>query len=125
MVLSPFPFIPLAMFFGVPSIIIIIPLRAKQKQVGGCKFKCKKKSVYLVHGVKEFACLSVTNFDLNYLRTGEIEWAEIFGGISLSKRVVPNFFFSAGGQYGLGRHSYYPVFRCLVFRWLLYFLFLP
>ena len=25
-----------------------------------------------VYGVKEFVCLSVMNFDLNYLRTGEI-----------------------------------------------------
>ena len=35
-----------------------------------------------VYGVKEFVCLSiclsVVKFDLNYLRTGEIEWAEIF-----------------------------------------------
>ena len=23
-------------------------------------------------------CLSVTNFDINYIRTGEIEWDEIF-----------------------------------------------
>ena len=30
-------------------------------------------------------CLSVTNFDLNYFRTDEIEWAEIFWGMSLSK----------------------------------------
>ena len=28
--------------------------------------------------VKEYVCLSVTNFDLNYLRTGKIERAEIF-----------------------------------------------
>ena len=31
-----------------------------------------------LYGVIEFVCLSLTNFDLNYLRTGEIEWAEIF-----------------------------------------------
>ena len=47
-----------------------------------------------VHGVKELVCLSVMNFDLNYLRTGKIGWADIFWGISLSKRVVPNFFFT-------------------------------
>ena len=29
-------------------------------------------------------CLSVVKFDLNYLRTGGIEWAEIFFRISLS-----------------------------------------
>ena len=56
-----------------------------------------------VYGVKEFFCLSVTNFDLKYLRTGKIEWVEIFFCISLSKSVVPNFFFSARGWYGLGR----------------------
>ena len=48
-------------------------------------------------------CLSVTNFDLNYLRPGEIEWAEIFLRISLSKSLIHNFFFLAGGRYGLGR----------------------
>ena len=30
-------------------------------------------------------CLSITHFDLNSLRTGEIEWAEIFLGMSLSR----------------------------------------
>ena len=49
-------------------------------------------------------CLSVTNFNLNYVRTGKIEWAEKFLGTSLSKGDVPTFFvFSAGGRYGLGR----------------------
>ena len=38
-----------------------------------------------VNGVKEFFCLSVANFDLIYLRTGEIEWAAILFRISLSK----------------------------------------
>ena len=32
----------------------------------------KNLSPPLVYGVKEFVRLSVTNFDLNYLRTGEI-----------------------------------------------------
>ena len=36
-------------------------------------------------GVKEFVCLSVClsviNFDPNYLRTGRTEWAEIFLGL--------------------------------------------
>ena len=31
-----------------------------------------------IYGVKEFVCLSVANFDLNYVRTGEIDRAEIF-----------------------------------------------
>ena len=42
-----------------------------------------------VYGVKEFVCLSVTNFELNYLRTGEIESAQKFFWISLSKSVFP------------------------------------
>ena len=37
----------------------------------------EKKSNIPVYGVKEFVCLSVTNFDPNYL-TGRTEWAEIF-----------------------------------------------
>ena len=31
-----------------------------------------------IYGVKEFVCLSVMNFVLNYLITCEIEWAEIW-----------------------------------------------
>ena len=31
-----------------------------------------------VYGVKESVCLSVTNFELNYLWTGRIEWSEFF-----------------------------------------------
>ena len=50
-----------------------------------------------VYGVKEFVFLSVTNFDLNYLRTGKIEWAKILFRISLSKRVVQKIFFSRQG----------------------------
>ena len=46
-----------------------------------------------LYGVKEFVCLSVTNFDLNYLRTGKIEWAEIF----LTKN-LPNLVLFAGGM---------------------------
>ena len=29
-----------------------------------------------VNGIKEFVCLSVTNFDPNYLRTGKTKWAK-------------------------------------------------
>ena len=29
-----------------------------------------------VYGVKEFVCLSVGNFDPNYLKTGKTEWAK-------------------------------------------------
>ena len=36
-------------------------------------------------------CLSLAKFDLNYLRTGEIEWAEIFLDIFV-KKCCPNFF---------------------------------
>ena len=44
-------------------------------------------------------CLSVMNFDLNYLRTGEIGWAEIFYRISLIfvKKSGPKFFFLGRG----------------------------
>ena len=35
-----------------------------------------------LYGVKEFVCLSFTNFDPNYLGTGRTEWAE---RISLAK----------------------------------------
>ena len=31
-----------------------------------------------IYGVKEFVCLSVTNFDPNYLVTGRTEWAVIY-----------------------------------------------
>ena len=45
-----------------------------------------------VCGVKEFVCLfvclSVTNFDLNYLQTGEIEWTEIIWGVFFSPIVA-------------------------------------
>ena len=40
----------------------------------------RKKPHAPVYGVKEFVCLSVTNFDPNYLGTGRTEWAEIFLG---------------------------------------------
>ena len=46
-------------------------------------------------------CLSVTNFDLNYIRTGEIEWAEIFFWISLSKRVIPGMAWAEGQKANL------------------------
>ena len=36
-------------------------------------FTGRKNTHTPVYGVKELVCLSVTNFDLNYLRTGEIE----------------------------------------------------
>ena len=38
----------------------------------------ERKNPQTVYGVKEFVCLSVTNFDPNYLGTGRTEWAEIF-----------------------------------------------
>ena len=45
-----------------------------------------------VYGVKEFVCLSVTNFDPNYL-TGRTEWAEIFkdnfGWTKILKKFIP------------------------------------
>ena len=58
----------------------------------------KKKTTHTpVYGVKEFVGLSVTNFELNYLRTGKIEWAEIFLGTSVSKSNIPKFMFSRQG----------------------------
>ena len=32
-----------------------------------------------IYGVREFVCLSVKNFDPNYLRTGKTEWAKKIG----------------------------------------------
>ena len=54
--------------------------------------KKKKKKKFVCLSV----CLSVAKFDLNYLRTGEIEWADIFFRISLSKSHIPNFFSRQG-----------------------------
>ena len=33
-----------------------------------------------MYGVKEFVCLSVTNFDTNFRGTGQTEWTEIYLG---------------------------------------------
>ena len=55
----------------------LIPLRAKQ--VGGRKFNWKKKSTK--ECVRLSVCLSITNFDPNYLRTGKTEWTEFFQDI--------------------------------------------
>ena len=38
-------------------------------------------------------CRFLMSFDLNYLRTGEVECAKKFWGISMSKSIVPNFVF--------------------------------
>ena len=36
-----------------------------------------RKNLYTpVYGVKEFVCLSVVNFEPNYLRTGRTQWAK-------------------------------------------------
>ena len=52
--------------------------------------------------------MSVAKFDLNYLRTGEIESAEIFFRMSLLKSVVP-IFLSCQGQRGRGpKNQNYP-----------------
>ena len=45
----------------------------------------RKNSNAPVYSFKEFFCLSVTNFDPNYNRTGRTEWAEIFLRTSLAK----------------------------------------
>ena len=58
----------------------IIP--SERSKWGGIKLNLKKNPHTPVYGFKEFDCLSVSlsvaKFDLNYLRTGEIEWPEIF-----------------------------------------------
>ena len=41
----------------------------------------RKKMHNPVYDVKEFDCLSITNFDPNYLRTGKTEWTEFFKDI--------------------------------------------
>ena len=38
-------------------------------------------------GVKEFVCLSVTNFDSNDLRTGKTEWAEIMQNLCVFLKI--------------------------------------
>ena len=41
----------------------------ERSELGGYKFNLKKKYTHTpVYGIKEFVCLSVANFDLNYLR---------------------------------------------------------
>ena len=55
-------------------------------------------------------CLPVMNFDLNHLQPGKIEWADIFGGISLPKRVVPNFFLLSRGPIWPGQGAKKPSF---------------
>ena len=63
-------------------------------ELGGRKFSLKKKYTHTCIWCQRIClsvCLSVTNFDLNYFRTGEIEWAKIFWGISLSKSHNPIF----------------------------------
>ena len=49
-----------------------------------------------IYGVKEFnlsVCLSVTNSDLNYLRTGKLEWYEFFLEYLCQKSYVLYLFF--------------------------------
>ena len=41
-----------------------------------------------VSDVKEFVCLTVTEFDPNYLRTGKTEWAEKIFRTSMAKSHV-------------------------------------
>ena len=49
-------------------------------------------------------CLSVTNFDPNYLGTGQTEWAEKNFRTSMATTHVSNFFyFSLKGPIGTGR----------------------
>ena len=65
------------------------PASEASREEANCSWR--KNSHTPVYGVKEFVCLSVclsvTNFDHNYLRTGKIEWADIFLGY-LCQKVV-------------------------------------
>ena len=62
------------------NVTYIIPLRVKRE--GRYQILVRKKHTHTVPKIFESAslpdCPSVTNFDPNYLRTGLIEWAEIF-----------------------------------------------
>ena len=62
-----------------------------------------------IYGVKEFVCLSVTNFDHIYLSTGEIELAEIFLGYLVTK-CCPKFFFFVRGPVWFGQRAENPTF---------------
>ena len=65
-------------------------------------FTERKNTHTPVYGVKELVCLSVTNFDLNYLRTGEIEnysdLHHLLGGMKFATQILPllNYFFKNG-----------------------------
>ena len=65
---------------------IFIPLRVKRV---GSKINWKKNPQTTVYGVKEIVtltvCLSVTNFDPNFLRTGKTQWAKFFWDIFVKK----------------------------------------
>ena len=62
---------------------------SEQSEKGDSKFKNLQTPIY---GVKEFVCLLVMNFVLNYLRTREIEWAEIWSVVqsthTIYKKIV-------------------------------------
>ena len=50
-----------------------------------------------VKGVKEFVCLSFTNFGPNYFRIGNTEWSEIFFNTSKPKSYVKKVSRTRGG----------------------------
>ena len=67
--------------------------------------------------VKELVCLSsVTKFDHNYLRTGKIEWAEIFFGTSMAKAMSQNFYLSKNWLAGLGPRAETATQTCTINR---------
>ena len=83
----------------------------KRSKQGVRKFALKKKSTHtLKYSVKEFVCLSVAKFDLNYLRTGKIEWTEIFLEMTLSKSYIQNFLFLGRGLVWPGQRAKKPTF---------------
>ena len=70
----------------------LIPLGAKRiREVANLT---ESKNLHTpVYGVKEFVRLYVTNFDPNYLATGQTEWAEIFFRKSMAKTHISIFLF--------------------------------
>ena len=87
-------------------LLILSPSSKASREVAN--FTRKKIHTHLEMVSKNSSvCLSVAKFDLNYLRTGKIEWTDFFGGCQKS---CPNFFSRQGGWYGLGSGPTEPIF---------------
>ena len=78
----------LDLFFPfLQPILMLSPASKASRQVANLTWR--KNTHTPIYGVKEFVCLSAAKFDLNYLRTGEIEWAKFFLNIFV-KKCCPN-----------------------------------